>query len=142
MVNARCPNCGIEVSNEWKICPECDAPLFEGGPEAARETFRMLCRGAWIDLFLNTQERKMLEQERLKLGIGKKDADRIVQSEAPKGVAEYTLAVEAVLIDGKIDGDERSFLDRKADELGIPRDAAERIERCVADERCSGEASG
>lgn len=122
-----CENCHRHVEINWNICKWCDKPIYQLGTgdiddfqkAKAKQEYRDFCEGVWADGVLNIWEIKQLREKRLQIGLTIEEAEYIERDCAHSNVLEYCNYVQGVLVDGIIDENERSFLDRKALELNI-----------------------
>jgi hypothetical protein len=133
-VKVTCQACHRVLAPEFKICPYCETrvTLRAAGNSAAsqaRDMYRIICQGAWIDGVVNARERAVLDGKRLELGLSTAEAEEIESQCAPENVVAYTRLLEGVLVDGVIDDQERAFLDAKAKELGLDEWVAKRTEQ-------------
>lgn len=128
-----CNTCRRPLAHDFKICPYCETPLPKRGDieddevSRAREEYRILCVGAYIDGVLNIRERQLLDKKRLELGLSAEDALQIERQCAPPNVVEYTRLVEGVFVDGLITEEEAHFLQQKAREFKLDSWVAEQI---------------
>ena len=137
-----CPQCGTSIFNicaechrhlkpEWKRCPYCEAPVrgvVHGENAAAKHEYQLLCRGAYLDGFLNAREKKVLEEKRLELGLSVEETDALERICIPPPVLEYQHYLEGVYANGFADERDRVFLTKKAVALGLDLDLAAEIE--------------
>ena len=94
----------------------------------AKDEYRFLCRGAYLDGIINVRERRLLDKKRMELGLSTEEAELIERKCAPDNVVEYTRFVEGVLVDGVITEVERAFLEKKARQLHLNPGLAREIE--------------
>ncbi len=133
-INLSCPACTRPVSDSWKRCPWCEGKLAKGDLETellAKQEYKHLCRGVWLDGVVNKREREELEKRRIELGISYDVAQEIETKCVPHKNLLYTNSVEAVLIDNKITKQERSYLDKRAERLGIDKWLQKQIENAL-----------
>jgi uncharacterized membrane protein YebE (DUF533 family) len=90
--------------------------------------YELLFRGANLDMIITSQEREMLEQTRLELGISAEQAEEIETRSIPKEILEFQRLVEAVYVDDEANAAERALLDRKIQQLKIDPVIARSIE--------------
>ena len=90
-----------------------------------------------MDGVLNVREKQILEKCRVKTGIDQGTADRIQRECAPPANLSYHNYVESAHIDHIITLEERRFLDRKAEELGIDEWVKKEIEDAFQDQLLS-----
>jgi hypothetical protein len=122
-----CENCHRRVEINWNICKWCDKPIYQLGTgeiddirkAKVKQEYRDFCEGVWADGVLNIWEIKQQREKRLQLGLSIEEAESIERDCAHSNVLEYCNFVQGVLVDGIIDENERSFLNRKAMELNI-----------------------
>ncbi len=143
-----CPECGAALkitcevchrilAPDFRICPYCESHVIRRGTaepdsvQMAREEYRILSVGTYLDGVVNMRERTLLDNKRLELGLTADEAEKIERQCAPENVVEYTRLVEGVLVDGVITDDERSFLQKKSKELDIDDWATSQIEEVV-----------
>ncbi len=143
-----CPECGVALkvvceacqrplAPDFQICPYCETPVtLRGGPDMdrvrkAKEEYRILCTGAYLDGVMNARERALLDKKRLELGLSADDVESIERQCSPANVLEYTHLVEGVLVDGKIDDAEAAFLQKKAEQMKIDSWLARQIHEGV-----------
>jgi RNA polymerase subunit RPABC4/transcription elongation factor Spt4 len=130
-VQAVCLSCGAALAPTFKICPYCEAPT-RGAAVSAKivHEYELLFRGAYLDMIITAQERAMLDQKRLELGLSVEQAEEIEKRCVPANILEYHHLVEGVLVDGIINEYERVFLNKKTEQLKIdPKIAA-----CIEDD--------
>jgi hypothetical protein len=124
---------------EWRLCPYCEEPVARYGKhnskekKRARQEFKVLCKGAYLDGVVNAREHVLLEAKRLELQLTEDEAEEIESFCAPKNVMEYQHLVESSLLDGEINPMERAFLKRKAEQLKISDWIANQIENTVVE---------
>jgi hypothetical protein len=145
-----CPECGVALkvtceachrvlAPDFRICPYCETPVSRRGfgeadsIQKAREEYRVLCVGTYLDGVMNIRERHFLDSKRLELGLTAEEAERIERQCAPENIVEYTRLVEGVLVDGIITDDERTFLKKKAKELDLDDWITGQIEEVVTE---------
>jgi hypothetical protein len=132
-----CDACHRVLAPDFRICPYCESHVLRKGTaepdsiQKAREEYRVLCIGSYLDGVINLRERSLLDGKRLELGLTSDEAEKIERDCAPENVVEYTRLVEGVLVDGVITEEERSFLQKKAAELKIDNWASGQIEEVV-----------
>jgi len=139
-----CPICGISVilicekcrrrlEPDYKRCPYCEEPVHRragrplSGKERALDEYRILCKGAYLDDIVNKQERRLLEQKRLELGLSIEESEGIERDCAPRSIWEFTRLVQGALVDYKISEREKEFLESKRCDLAIDSDNAKTI---------------
>ena len=132
-VNVRCFRCSRPIEPGWRICPYCETRVGAIDVDAhhrAREEYRLLCKGTWMDGVVNKIERRNLEIMRLELGLGVDEAEEIETMVAPQEVYQFVAVLEGLYLDtDEINAQARIFLHRKRSELGIDPEVAETIER-------------
>ena len=136
-----CPMCGISIivtceschrrlEPDYKRCPYCEESVhrrpsrLSSDKDRARNEYRTLCKGAYLDGVVNMRERRLLEQKRLELGLSNEKAEEIERRCAPRNVWEFMRLVQGALVDGRIDNREQSFLKIKSQELDVDTDIA------------------
>ena len=130
-----CEVCHRALAHDFKICPYCETVVQRRGVAVtdevrkAREEFRILCVGAYLDGVVNIRERRLLENKRLELGLSTEEAERIKRDCAPDNVIDYTGLVEGVLVDGVITDAEHAFLQKRAKEMKLDEWVAGQIEK-------------
>ncbi len=130
-----CDACERVLAPDFRICPYCETPVPQRGraqveaAQRAKEEYRVLCLGAYLDGVVNMRERALLNNKRLELGVSAEDAEAIERQCAPENVVEFTRLVEGVLVDEQIDEVEQEFLDAKARQLGVDPWVAEQIQK-------------
>ena len=123
-----CHNCGKGLSTHYLICPHCDSRRPEPVDEdEATDTYRKYAEAVWADWEVTPGEKEWLGQKRLELGLSPEMADRIETSIIPKNYHDFMNLIAAVNLDGVIDEDERGFLLRHADEMGLATGTAETL---------------
>lgn len=133
-INLRCPNCKRQVSEKWGRCPWCDGKLERQAlkeSDFAKDEFKHLCKGVWLDGIVHRRERELLEKKRIELGLSCDEVQKIEAECAPRKNLVYTQLVEAVLVDKQITPQEKTYLERKAKELGIDAWLKEQIENSL-----------
>ncbi|MHA2231105.1 MAG: toll/interleukin-1 receptor domain-containing protein [Candidatus Hodarchaeales archaeon] len=134
----KCSRCDQKIKKIWQYCPWCAAPLNvpvsafvheeKDDAKRAREEYRTLCKGVYLDDVVTLRERELLNEKRLELGLTAEEAVRIENECAPKNIVDYTLLVQGVLVDGMISEPEYAFLEEKRRELGVDQWVAKQIE--------------
>jgi len=140
-LSLKCSTCRRPLDPNFKICPYCETAIPKRGKaenqeeDQAREEYRVLCVGAYLDGVLNIRERQLLEKKRLELGLSNEDATIIERQCAPPSVIEFTHLVECVLLDDLINEEESVFLERKAQELKLDSWVAQQIIANMVEQR-------
>jgi hypothetical protein len=148
VLSVTCEACGRVLAPDFRICPYCETPVqLRGAHEAdsaerARQEYRILCAGAYLDGVVNLRERALLEKKRLELGVNAEVAEQIERECAPESVVEYCRLIEGVLVDGVISERERKFLQQKAEHLGVDPWVAEQVEKVALAMSRAGEGGG
>jgi len=89
--------------------------------------YRTLCQRMYYNSIPNEEQCNELEDERKKLGITPEEAKQIEEECIPQKIKLLKIAIETIYLDGKIDDNDKKFLDLKAQELKINPDLAVRI---------------
>jgi hypothetical protein len=120
-----CQACHRTLAPDFKICPYCESRVIHQGvadmdrAQRAKEEYRVLCVGAYLDGVINIRERKLLNKKRLELGLSSAEAENMERQCAPENVFEFTRLVEGVYVDGVIDETEKAFLKKKAEKMKV-----------------------
>lgn len=137
VLHVTCETCHRVLAPDFKICPYCEEPVRRRGATVtdqarkAKERYRVLCEGAYLDGVVNYRERLLLDQKRLELGLSTEEAESIERQCAPEKIVEYNYLVEGVLVDGVISETEQEFLRKKAEQMGIEPWVADQIKETV-----------
>lgn len=126
-----CAECGEPLRPNWAICPACSAKVRGRLPpkeRQARDEYRILCRGAYMDQVVNARERHVLNEKKLELGLSDEQAEAIERECTAQEIIEYQNFLTGVYIDGSVNEVERRFLERKTQDLGIDSRLAGEIE--------------
>lgn len=120
-----CNNCGSRLQPNWKICPNCNDKSCNDQLTAETERlYRAYCEAIWADHIVTAEERDLLRRKRLELGLTEENAEEIEQSVINPAIVQFIGLIEAVLIDGVIDKNEKEFLRNKAEKMKIPEATA------------------
>lgn len=125
----RCTECGHLLNPNWNICKYCDTPARGSVADSqAEKLYDLVSKSVWKDGVLNADERSMLDEFRLELGLTPEKAEKIENNNAPPGVTDYIGVLQSVYVDGVITEWERQHLNRKAAELGLDSQLAKNLE--------------
>lgn len=114
-----------------RACARAGVTLDEVRPRCAH-LYRDYLRYCLVDHHLSEEELTDLAYLAGVLGLDA-DVTSLVQRRLTREL--YSASVDDVLADARIDADERRFLERMRDQLGIPRSIAENIESMKARQR-------
>lgn len=123
-----CKNCGSRMEPNWKICPNCNEQSCADQLTAETERlYKAYCEAIWADHIVNAEERDLLRRKRLELGLTEENAEEIEQSVINPAIVQFIGLIEAVLIDGVIDKNEKEFLMNRAKKMKVPESTALRL---------------
>lgn len=121
----QCRKCGNRLEPNWKICPHCNEQRCIDQLSAETERLYMAyCEAIWADHVVNAEERDLLRRKRLELGLTEEKAEELEQKVINPSIVQFIGLIEAVLIDGVIDKNEKEFLMNKAEKMEIPTSTA------------------
>ena len=127
-----CKCCGEELKPQMKICPYCETrvkAISKKETQSNIDELRMFVRGALLDNFLSPGEKKLLEEKRIELGVTEEDYLKLKEEYLDEDVKTYINLLETIGIDNNVSKEERDFLDKKKDQLGLDSWLVKKLER-------------
>ncbi len=97
--------------------------------DTIKRKYQSFCKQFYDGTIPTFEQRQQLDQKRKELGLSIEKAHKIEKSCVPDEIDEYRASVEGVYADGKVDGNERAYLNRKARDLGLSEQLAKRVEQ-------------
>lgn len=115
------------------VAPELAGQLIQDYCRRMEDTietkYQSFCNKYYDGTIPTLEQRQQIDQKRIQLGLTEEKAHKIEKSCVPDEIDEYRASVEGVHADGKVDENERAYLNRKAKELGLSEDLAKRVEQ-------------
>ena len=134
-----CKKCNTELKQHWSICPECKTPRSGIVISDPKIIFAQYCEAVWADGVLTRDEKVFLDQKREELGLELEEAYESEMNFAPRNAIRFRDIVEATLIDGVIDDNEKEYLRIKVKELKLSETMANAIfNACVNEDIKNG----